>query len=183
VAGNLVLNCGFESTDFTSWSQFGNTANNGVGISSPTGTGPNSGTQLAFFGPVDSTGGISQDIATVAGQTYTISFYLQNDGPNFDGLTGATFFDVSFGGASLYSETDATAGAYPFTQFQFSGTGTGDTTTLAFTFQQNPAFYSLDDVVVVAADAAADTPEPGTIGLLGAGLVGFSMMIRRRKRA
>ena len=34
------------------------------------------------------------------------------------------------------------------------------------------------DVVVLS-----DAPEPGAIGLLGAGLVGFSLILRRRKRA
>jgi len=178
VSGNLVSNCGFESGDFGPWSTFDATDNIGVGTSSPTSVAPNSGTFLAYFGQVDSTGGITQMIPTVAGQAYDISFYLQNDGPdNGEGGPGATFFDISFDGGSLYSESQAPA--YGFTQFTFTGiVASSDNTPISFTFQQAPAYYSLDDVVVTAS-----APEPGSIGLIGVGLIGLSLILRRRKKS
>lgn len=78
-AGNLVMNGSFETGDFTGWTQFGNTGFTGV-QGNFAGVNPEDGSFQAYFGPVGSLGGISQDLATVAGQSYDISFYLYNFG-------------------------------------------------------------------------------------------------------
>ena len=65
---NFVANPGFETGDFTDWTQFGNTGFTGV-QGDFAGVPPHSGNFQAFFGSVDSTGGIFQDLTTVAGQT------------------------------------------------------------------------------------------------------------------
>ena len=70
----------------------------GVGGGGVGGGWVNSGKYAAYFGPVGSIGSISQSLSTVAGQSYEISFYLQN------GVGGKNSFDVLFGGgASLRS--------------------------------------------------------------------------------
>src|SRR6266404_9344680 len=79
MAQNLVSNGGFETGNFAGWSQQGNTGFTGVaGCFSS--TCPHSGSFQAYFGPIGSTGGINQTLATDAGSTYTVDFWLANDG-------------------------------------------------------------------------------------------------------
>jgi len=164
VAGNLVANCGFETGNFSSWTQFGNTGATGVG-----GSSVNSGSFAADFGPVGSTGGIFQDILT-SSTVYNLSFYLANDGGT------PSSFDVSWGGVSQFSQTNA--GGFAYQQLVFNNlSGQNTSTRLQFTFRNDPSFYHLDDVVVTAVNAA---PEPGTAGLLMTGFGGMVWLVRRR---
>ena len=84
-ANELVTNGGFES-DFTGWLLSGSADYAGVG-----GGMVNSGANAAYFGPVGATASISQVLNTVAGQSYDVSFYLQNSG------AGTNSFDAFFG--------------------------------------------------------------------------------------
>lgn len=164
-ATELVSNGGFESSDFTDWTLTGNTSFTGVatGIA-------HSGTYGAFFGQIGSTGTISQTLNTVAGQAYSLSFWLHNDGgsPNS--------FDASIDGVDVLTLSDAPS--FDYTQYVFAFVASGTTTPLVFTFQQDPAFWYLDDISVSDGTPA---PEPMTIALLGAGLAGFGAMRRKRK--
>ena len=57
IAGNVIVNCGFETGDFTGWTLTGNTGFTGVTSGSPY---VNSGTYGAYLGPVGSDGFLSQ---------------------------------------------------------------------------------------------------------------------------
>jgi PEP-CTERM motif/Carbohydrate binding domain len=170
-----VLNGGFETGDFTNWTQFGDTTFNGVcDISTcPFGYPPYQGTYSAFFGPVGDTGGIYQDITTIPGDRYTISFYLalpEAGTPNS--------FEVTFGNASL--NLNNFPAPFDWALFQFSEVATSDTTRLTFTFRNDPAYWFLDNVSV---NQGGTTPEPGTLVLFGSGLLGIAGVIRRKFRA
>jgi len=157
---NLVSNPGFETGDFTDWTQFGNTGFTGVDTFSA-----RFGTFGAFFGPVGSDGGISQNLTTVAGQHYTLSFWLEND--------GGTPNDVSilWNGATIASGVDL--GGFGYTRFSFSGlVATSGSTQLAFSFRQDPAYYRLDNVSVTAPDGG------NTLWLLGLAMVGICLVRR-----
>jgi hypothetical protein len=103
-SANFVTNGGFETGDFTGWTQFGNTAATGVFADA---TLMPVGTFLAFFGPIGSTGGITQTVGAAPSAALTLSFALRD-------LSGGppNFFDVSFNGASLLSITDSTPGPW-----------------------------------------------------------------------
>ena len=129
---NLVANGSFETGDFTSWTQFGNTGFTGV-----TGnfiTPPSDGAFQATFGQVGSTGGIFQSIATGTNKTYIVSFDLFSPGgtPNS--------FAADFGG-NLLSVTDAAA--FGYTTFTYMVTVSGGPTNLIFTTQQDPSGSTL----------------------------------------
>ena len=78
-AQNLVVDGGFEATPVTGWS----IAGSGTSIGNVS-ANAHSGTGVAFFGCFTSatclgTTHVQQDIATVPGQSYTLSFWLRNN--------------------------------------------------------------------------------------------------------
>src|ERR1700730_4056355 len=136
VGGNLVANCGFETGTFASWTQTGNTGFTGV-FSSPR----NSGSFGAEFGPVGSLGGIQQNIVTVPGGLYTMSFFLEND-------SGGTPNEFRAFVNGVLVSTGTNLAAFSFTQFTFSGLlATGSSTQIQFLFRHDPSFFHF--VVVV----------------------------------
>jgi len=164
---NLVNNGSFETGDFTGWTQTGNTTFNGVQCPGP---GPTvaQGNCSAFFGPVGSIGGITQNLSLVVGNHYFLTFAFLPDGGN------PSSFSASIGGVSLVSLTNPAASA-TFRNFGFAFTATAATEALAFNFRDDPGFLFLDAV-------SASVPEPASVGLLGIALAAMFAGLRRRIR-
>jgi len=165
---NIVTNGGFETGDFTGWTQGGDTSFTGVDDSNP-----HSGTYEAFLGPVESSGTLSQTLATIPGDTYSIDFWLENDD-----TTGNNFFSVSFDGQILTSITNASS--FGYTEFNFALPASTSSTVLEFTAFNPASFWFLDDVSVT--DTSNAVPEPLTVSILGAGLAGAAVLRRRKKK-
>jgi hypothetical protein len=164
---NLVLNPGFETGTFANWTNSGDTSFTAVSDSS-FGHTPHSGTYEAHFGPTSSDGFLDQNIATSAGQSYIVDFWLSNDDPS-----GNNHMSASFNGVQILSLTNAA----PFAYTHYTSNpimATSGTTDLHFTFYNPPAYYYLDDVAV------NQVPEPGTLGLIALGALGLVGTLRKR---
>jgi hypothetical protein len=142
VAGELVINGGFETGNFTGWNVA--TGNAGVDMASA-----HSGTYGAFFNPVGAVGFIFGGAGTTAFALYDLTFWLANDGgtPNH--------FEVSWGGAVLDSANNAPA--MPYTRFTYAGLHGANgppgsplvaSTHVDFGFRNDALKWHLDDVSV-----------------------------------
>ena len=163
--GNRVGNCGFETRDFTKWTQSGNT-----GFTDTNGLA-HSGIVGVEFGPVGSLGFIDQALTTGVGGAYYVSFWLSNlssSGPNR--------FEVSWDGALLFSLTDTPA--FSYVEFEFTVPASKASTDLRFGFRHDASYFHFDDVVVMGGVPAV--PGPSSLLLIGSGLGGLAIWWRRR---
>jgi MYXO-CTERM domain-containing protein len=157
---NLVTNGDFSTGTFTGWTSWGDSTNKFVS-SNIAAFGKN------YTGSADASGGIYQDLATVAGQEYTVSFVVGVDYGVRDDFT------AKFGSQLLLEIKDPNGLGYSMADHSFTAVAAGSTTRLEFGFMSQEGWYWFDNVSVTA------TPAPGAVALLGlAGLV-----TGRRRRA
>lgn len=93
----------------------------------------------AYFGAVNTTSGITQNLHVATGGTYRVSYYLSNDG----GTPNSAL--IRFSGQTLQQLTNAPTLSRSLYSYTVRATGGGG---LSFEFQQNPAWYYLDTVSV-----------------------------------
>jgi len=175
-SATLVQNGGFETGDFTGWTLSNIASDDFVAVLSNSGNPSfpaNAGAYEAYLGKGNAVGAISQAFTTTAGTSYSVSFWLANDGLNaastnvFQALWNGQVQNIS---PALNQNLSSS-----YTQYQFTATATGDSSVIAFNFRNDPAIYHLDNV------NATPTPIPAAAWLLGSGLMGLAG-IRGRKR-
>lgn len=188
-AANIVVNGDFATGDLTGYTLSGNSFRIAVG----TGVGPTGGDALGI-GNSNPLGFVSQLLPTVTGTSYVLSFLL--NAPDVSGFPAGYIADEFLvnvggdassgsliGGTTLFDETNIPAQPVPvpfdyaalFAPESFIFTANSSSTNLIFGGFNNPSFLILADVSVSA------VPEPSSLVILGAGVMGVSLMSRRRK--
>lgn len=122
-------------------------------------------------------GGVEQTIATVAGQSYKVTFDLAG---NPDGAPTIKTIDVTYDGGSAafnFDTTGHTESSMGWTPESFVFTATGASTTFDFSSADaTPYGPALDNVSISA------VPEPATWAVMTIGLIGLGGVLRRRRR-
>ena len=162
IGQNIVQNGGFETGDFTGWTETGNTTYVSVSANA---TYVHTGTNGAKLGPSGALSYLSQALSTAPGQTYLLSFWLVNP-------TGGSVqqFQASWNGSTVYNVTSP--GVFAWTNQKFIVTATGTTTTLQFGFENDPAYFGLDDISVTPVNPPAIAQQPSSqTNLVGSNVV------------
>ncbi len=173
---NIVTNGDFENGT-TGWSMTMGLGNSwGVGASTAALTGCVGHACVSTLG---SGAFFQQNLATTAGQTYNLSFFV---GEN----AGATSeLSVFWNGSLIADILNPANNTLDFNtnpgmiEFTFNNLlATGSSTSLEIHGRQDPAGISFDNVSVVAAN---NVPEPASLALVGLGLAGLGAARRRKQ--
>jgi len=156
----LVVNGGFETGNFSGWTQVGDT-----GFTSVWGTASHGGSFNAYFGPV-TPGGIEQALVAAAGSVINVSFWVRSE----DELTPNSL-NVTLDGQSVAALSDITV--TDWTQYSATITVTNANPVLNFTLTNPNGYTDLDDI------SADIVPAPASVALLGLG----GLLAARRRRA
>jgi hypothetical protein len=168
-ASELVANGGFETGNFSGWTQLPASSGSDFYVAS---NYPHSGLHQAFFGA----GGqyddsILQTLTTIPLQTYKIDFWLAH--PYYDSYAN---FTASWDGSQVLSLVNTNF--FYYTDYTFTEVATSTSTILQFSGRESVSSISLDDVSV------QPIPEPASLVLFSAGVFGFLAYIyRKRKKA
>ena len=161
---NLVSNGSFETGNFTGWTVGGNFGATIWGPQTSVDGHAESGQFAANIGAMGSDATLSQTLQTTAGQQYTLTFWLANSGG------GPNDFTAKWNGTTLLPLVNAPAQGY--TQYSYTVTATGSTSTLEFDGRQDPAWWDLDNISVIATGTQAPSaptiasfsPDSGVVG-------------------
>jgi hypothetical protein len=131
-----------------------------------------------IVGPMSGQAYLYQDLTTVAGDTYTLSFQYSpaNGTPTellvlFGGTTATDLVNIANTSLALYTITGLTA--------------TSSDTRLEFLGRQDPSFNELTSVSVstTGTGPTPTVPEPGTLALVGGGIISLAGAAKRKFRS
>src|SRR5262249_5185783 len=142
----------FETGTFSGWTLGGNFGASVWGPQTAVDGNAESGQYAANIGAIGSDATLGQVIQTTAGQHYTLTFWLENNGGD---PTRPNDFSVQWNGVTVLSLVNAPAQGY--TKYTFDVVGTAGTSQLLFSGRQDPSFWNLDAVSVVPTGTQSPT--------------------------
>jgi hypothetical protein len=162
----LVVNGGFESGDFTSWTTQGVLSNLFQVSNVISHTGSYS-VVLADLEVDDDE--FYQTVPTTLGQQYTLDFWVYNYGVGDDGM------HVEWEGNTALNVNPLDAPLESWFQYTLPLTATANGSELRFGGFDIPLGFYIDDISLTA------VPEPSSLGLAALGLAGLGLVARRKK--
>jgi len=147
----VAVNGGFETGDLTGWFSSATVSVENLFIGGQFGN---------YTANLASSGFLEQDVATTAGQHYTLSFYLAGD-PEANSTSFTAFWD----GVQILDQTDVAFGFHQYT-FDVVGDTLDPTTQLFFDFSGDGPGLLVDQISV--------TPTPGPATETTSGSIAFS---------
>ena len=166
-AGNIVQNGGWETGDFTDW-----TNNAGPDFVTTNPSYVHSGDYGLAWGAVGHLGTIDQELTTSAGAEYELSFwYSILDGPTNE-------IAAYVGGTEVYDAFDPTVGA-GWINVTEDFTASSTSTDLEFGLRQDPGYSALDDISVTQISSSV----PGPAALVPFVAASLATLRRRAKRS
>jgi hypothetical protein len=181
VGPNLLNNPGFETGDFSGWSVAG--IQDYDGVSDSLAIKPHSGGYSAYFGAVGDFNQIYQNIATTPGDSYDISFWLANNIPlnGSPGISSEAYVD--WGRGQLPGSDLLTTSTFGWTYYSYTATATSSTTQVLFAFEEDPAYFNLDDTSVRDLTFHSNIPDqPVGLWMTAATLLGLCAVAGSRRR-
>jgi Ca2+-binding RTX toxin-like protein len=142
---NLVVNGGFESGNFSGWTVSGNSGGIYVAPTDYPGEVHTGNYSAGLGGYVQSDGILRQNIATSAGQHYTLSYWILSDN---DASTPINHFVARWNGQNLMAVTNAPNSGYQL--YTFDVVGINGNSVLELAGYNIPDAWRLDDVSLSA---------------------------------
>lgn len=175
-ATSIVNNGSFQTGDFTGWTANPNSSFPWQVEGAPGNFFADTGCvgQECITGTTSQQAYLYQDLTTTAGNSYTLGFTFSNEGTpsELEVLFGSTvaidLLNVNTGGSVDYSVNGLVASS-SITRLEFLG-------------REDPSFMSVTNISVTDNGPASTSPipEPGTVGMVGTGVLGLLGAVRRK---